>query len=52
MICDSPLYALNMLYYHVLIKKLLQPLSGQNKVSREIHTAIYTESRQNQEDAM
>ena len=26
----SPLYTRNMLYYHWLIKKLLQPMAGQN----------------------
>lgn len=28
---DSSLYALNMLYYHCLIKKLFCPVEGQNK---------------------
>ena len=28
--CGYPLYAVNMLYYHWLIKKLLQPIAGQN----------------------
>ena len=27
---DSPLYAVNMFYYHWIIKKLLQPMAGQN----------------------
>ena len=27
---DSPLYAVNMFYYHWLIKKLIVPVKGQN----------------------
>ena len=31
----SPLYALNMVYYHWLIKKFLRPMAGQNRARQE-----------------
>ena len=32
---NSSLYAVNMLYYHWLIKKLLQPMAVQNRARQE-----------------
>ena len=32
MMWDSPLYAMNMFYYHWLIKKLLGPITGQEVI--------------------
>ena len=33
--CDSPLYAVNMFYYHWLVKKLFWPMAGQNRGRQE-----------------
>ena len=35
MMRDSPLYAGTVFYYHLLIKKLLQSMAGQNKQRRK-----------------
>ena len=32
---DSPLYTMNIFYYHWLIKKLLWPVAGQNSLGRK-----------------
>ena len=40
MIQDAPLYAVNMFYYHWLIKNLLWPMAGQNIARREIQTEL------------
>ena len=50
--CDSPLYAVNMFYYHWLIKKLFGPMTGQNRARWEFQAEIEEKRRQNQEDAM
>ena len=52
MMWDSPLYAVNMFYYHWLIKKLIWPMTGQNIARWKIQTKIYRESRWSQADAM
>ena len=38
MMWDSPLYAMNMFYYHWLIKKMLWPMAGQNIARQESQT--------------
>ena len=42
-ILESPLYVVDMFYYHWLIKKLLRTMTGQNKARQEIQTEIYRE---------
>ena len=49
---DAPLYAVNMFYYHWLIKKLLWPMAGQNIAKWEIQAEIRAERRWSQGDAM
>ena len=49
MMWDSPLYAVNIFYYHWLITKLFQPMASQNIGRLE---EIYKESRWSQGNAM
>ena len=49
---DSPLYAINMFYYHCLIKKLLWPMVGQNIARQEIQAEIEEEGMWGQGDSM
>ena len=46
-----PLDAVNMFYYHWLIKKHLWPMTGQNIARWEIQAEIEEERRQRQGDA-
>ena len=48
---DAPLYAVNMFYYHWLMKNLLWPMIGQNIAGWEIQAERQGEKRQGQGDA-
>ena len=52
LIWDSPLCAMNMFYYHLLIKNLLWPMAGQNIARLEIQVDIEEERRRSQRDTM
>ena len=49
---NPPLYAVNMFYYHRLMKKLLWPLAEQSIARQEIKADIEEERRLSQADIM
>lgn len=52
LIWDSPKYAVNIFYFHCIIKKLFWPITGQNIAQQEIQAEIEKERRHVQTDAM
>lgn len=52
MMWDSPLYVVNMFYYHWLINKLLWPMAWQNIVSLKIQAEIEEDRNRSPEDTM
>ena len=51
-VVDSPLYAVNVFYYHWLIKKLLGLMTVQTRARWEFQAEKDEKRRQSQRDAM